>query len=261
MKTLKFEHNLAQLILKGKKVSTWRLYDDKDLTVNDDIRIIDKVDSNDPNTWEIIGTAKITEIIEKRLQDVTEENMTGHELFATKKEMVKTYQKYYGSQVSGATPVKIIYFDFEPGKFDIPPGGVTLEEARMYTDGGSRGNPGDSACAYVICNIDDNVVEKSGVYMGLSTNNKAEYQGLRLGLERAREIGIQQLQVFMDSQLVINQVNGLYKVKNRDLAPMHQEILALAKLFKKITFVYIPRELNKIADREVNTILDQKAAK
>lgn len=260
MKTLKFEHDLARLILDGEKTSTWRLYDDKDLSVNDTIRIIDKIDLRDPKTWEIIGTAKITEIVEKRLQDITEENMTGHEKFTTKKEMIKTYQKYYGSRVTGATPVKIIYFDFEPETFDTPANGIAPEEAKIYTDGGSRGNPGASACAYVICNIDDSVVEKSGYYMGLSTNNKAEYQGLRLGLERARELGIQKVQVFMDSMLVVNQMNGSYKVKNKDLLPVHQEISALAEMFKAVDYIYIPRELNKIADAEVNRVLDEEAS-
>jgi ribonuclease HI len=258
VKTLKFDHETAQLIEQGQKISTWRLFDDKDLSVNDDIRIIDKVDPNSPQTWKIIGTARITEIVEKRLEDIAEENIKDDYAYASKKEMYEAYRQYYGDKVTGATPVKIIYFDFEKSRPTTPSEVMPLEVAKLYTDGGSRGNPGPSAAAFVICNLDDSVVEKSGIYLGVTTNNKAEYQGLRLGLERAKEAGVQDLNVFMDSQLVVNQVNGIYKVKNPDLAPVNQEVLALAKLFKKISFTYVPRELNKLADKEVNRILDEQ---
>ena len=255
MKTLKFDHKIAQLILQGKKNSTWRMFDDKDLKVNDQIVIIDRVGTKDPNTWQTIGTARITEILEKRLEDISEQYLKGDRTYASKKEMLEAFRGYYGNKVNGSTPVKIVYFDFE-GPINTDNQAALLDEAKIYTDGGSRGNPGPSACAYVICNLDDNVVEKSGLYMGVSTNNKAEYQGLRLGLERAKELGIQRVKVFMDSQLVVNQINGLYKVRNADLIPAQQEVVALSKLFEKVSFTYIPRQLNKIADGEVNHILD-----
>lgn len=257
MKTLKFDHNQAELIKKGEKSSTWRLFDDKDLKVNDNISILDKVDPNKPETWLSIGIARITEIVEKRLEDIAERDMTGHENFSTKKDMINTYRAYYGDTVSGTTPVKIIYFDFEPAS-PTQKSSISLVEAKIYTDGGSRGNPGPSACAFVICNMDDIVVEKSGAYIGLSTNNKAEYQGLRLGLERAKESGIEQVKVFMDSQLVVNQVKGLFKVRNIDLIPAHQEVGVLIKLFSSFEISYIPRQMNKIADAEVNSILDDQ---
>ena len=235
------------------------MFDDKDLSVNDDVRIIDKVDSKDPKSWVIIGVARITEIVEKRLEDITEDYLKADHAYSTKAEMIKKYQSYYGNRVSGATPVKIIYFDFERSKPTTIMESLGIDSAKLYTDGGSRGNPGQSASAYVICNLDDSVVEKSGFYLGITTNNQAEYQALRLGLERAREADIQNLQVFMDSQLVVNQVNGTYKVKNPDLAPVYQEVLALAKMFTKINFTYVPRELNKLADKEVNRILDEQS--
>lgn len=257
MKTLKFDHQLALAILQGKKNSTWRMFDDKDLTVNDEIRIVDKVEPANPETWKIIGTARISEIVEKRLEDITEQFIKADHAYASKKEMLKTYQDYYGKKVTGSTPVKIVYFDFNGGVMS-PTEAQLIDKAKLYTDGGSRGNPGPSAAAYVICNLDDTVVEKSGFYMGVSTNNKAEYQGLRLGMERAKELGISQLDIFMDSQLVVNQLRGIYRVKNADLAPVHQEVTALSKLFAKVSFTYIPRELNKLADSEVNRILDQQ---
>jgi ribonuclease HI len=257
MKTLKFDHELAGLILKGEKTSTWRLYDDKDLSVDDVIKVVDKVNPDEPTTWQVIGTAKVTEVTEKKLGSVSDEDMAGHEAFDSKEQMLNTYKTYYGERVTFDTPVKIIHFDFTDSADERPTGAMLLEEAKIYTDGGSRGNPGDSSCAYVICNMDDSVVEKSGFYLGMATNNQAEYYGFAKGLERARNLGIDRITLFSDSQLVVNQMKGLYKVKNQELAPLHQQVKALADSFEKIDFVYVPRELNKIADGEVNRILDE----
>lgn len=257
MKTLKFDHDAAQDVLRGKKTSTWRLYDDKDLSVNDHIKIIDKSDPDDTNSWKIIGEAVVNEVIEKKLGDVTDRDMAGHEIFDTKEEMLATYRQRYGDRVTLDEPVKMVYFKFTPAAGDTPTQAMLLEEAKVFTDGGSRGNPGDSACAYVICNLDGTVVEKSGYYMGLATNNQAEYYGFKKGLERARDLGIDRISLYSDSQLVVNQMNGVYKVKNQELAPLHQDVTQLAAGFEKISFTYVPRELNKIADKEVNRILDE----
>jgi ribonuclease HI len=259
MKTLKFDHELAKLILTGEKTSTWRLYDDKDLSVDDEIRIVDKVDPNNADTWQVVGQGKITQITEKKLGNVTEEDMKGHEAFNSKEQMLNTYKDYYGERVTFETPVKIVFFKFTPVSNERPTGGMLLDEAKIYTDGGSRGNPGESACAYAICNMDGSVVEKSGYYMGTATNNQAEYFGFKKGLERARDLGIDKISLFSDSQLVVNQMNGLYKVKNQELAPLHAEVKEIASSFGRVTFTYVPRELNKIADAEVNRILDEQA--
>jgi len=261
MKTLKFNHDLAQLIIGGQKTSTWRLFDDKDLSVDDDIKIIDKVDANSSETWQVIGQGKVIQVTEKKLGDVTAEDLAGHEAFATDEEMLEQYRSYYGERVTVDTPVKIIYFSFTPGLGDIPTRAMLLEQAKIFTDGGSRGNPGDSSCAYVICEMDDNVVEKSGYYMGVATNNQAEYYGMIKALERARDLGINKINLFSDSQLVVNQMNGIYKVKNQELAPLHKQLKELANSFEGISFDYVPRELNKIADKEVNRILDQNQDK
>jgi ribonuclease HI len=257
MKTLKFDHNQAQAILGGEKTSTWRLFDDKDLSVNDDIKVVDKVVPDQPSTWQVIGAAKVKEVIEKQLGDVTSQDMLGHQNFDNKQEMLNYYRRLYGDRVQLQTPVKIVFFDFSDTSDEIPTGGMLLEEAKLFTDGGSRGNPGDSACAFVICNMDDNVVEKSGYYMGMATNNQAEYYGMIKGLERARDLGIDKVHLFADSQLVVNQMNGFYKVKNQELAPLYRELKELANSFEEISFTHVPRELNKLADKEVNRILDQ----
>lgn len=136
---------------------------------------------------------------------------------------------------------------------------VDLKAAKMYTDGGARGNPGPSAIAFVICKMDGSVVKKAGEYIGETTNNQAEYRALEAGLKAAGKMGVKELQVLMDSELVVKQINGQYKVKNTDLLPVYMNVKALADEFNKITFNHVPRELNKEADAEVNRILDEKA--
>lgn len=135
---------------------------------------------------------------------------------------------------------------------------ANLEEAKLYTDGGSRGNPGPGAGAFVICKMDDNVVEKSGFYIGIATNNQAEYQALLKGLQKSAELGIRKLKVFMDSELIVKQLNGLYKIKNAELMPLYAQVKVLADDFEQISFIHVPRALNKEADLEVNRILDKQ---
>jgi ribonuclease HI len=247
-------------ILEGKKNTTWRLYDDKDISVDDTLKIIDKNKEDVPSSWQVVGQGKVTEIVEKKMGSVTKEDMAmaGHREVKSLDDALRVYQGYYGDRVTLDTPVKIIRFDFLPTTGETATAAMLLEEAKMYTDGGSRGNPGDSACAFVICKMDDTVVEKSGYYMGMATNNQAEYLGMIKGLERARDLGINSVNLNSDSQLVVNQMNGFYKVRNQELAPLHQQLKELANSFESVTFHYVPRELNKEADREVNRILDEQ---
>lgn len=138
---------------------------------------------------------------------------------------------------------------------------TVTEEIKLYADGGSRGNPGPSASGYVLMDMADNIIHKSGVYLGITTNNQAEYQALRFGLEEAQKLGASIVNVYMDSLLVINQMKGIFKVRNQDLLPIHQAIKELNKNFSKIVFTHVPRELNKLADAEVNITLDSEAQK
>ncbi len=244
------------MIAEGRFKATWRLYDDKDLSVGDEVRIVDKVNDKNTDTWKVIGHAKVNEVVEKRLGSVTPDELKRHG-FNTLEDALEKYRLYYGQRVNLGETVKIIYFDFRPVSGEIPTGAMLLEEAKIFTDGGSRGNPGHSASAYVICKMDDSVVEKSGSYIGMATNNQAEYFGFLRGLERARELGINRIHLFSDSQLVVNQMNGVYKIKNQELLPIYQDTKAVAEGFEKITFSYVPREMNKTADTEVNRILDE----
>ncbi len=132
---------------------------------------------------------------------------------------------------------------------------------KLYSDGGSRGNPGPSASGFVLIDMNDEVLVERGEYLGVTTNNQAEYQSLKFGLEEAQRIGAHTVDVYMDSMLVVNQMKGIFKIKNRDLWPIHQSIKELLKHFKKVTFQHVPRELNKLADAEVNKILDAEKEK
>jgi ribonuclease HI len=131
-----------------------------------------------------------------------------------------------------------------------------LNEIKLFTDGGSRGNPGPSAGAFVILDMNDNVIKKNGKYLGITTNNLAEYHSLKGGLEAAVAMGARVVHVFMDSLLVINQMKGIYKIKNRELVAVHQAVRALLPQFEQVQFTHVPREYNKLADAEVNVILD-----
>lgn len=261
MKTLKLEHELALLVLAGEKNSTWRMFDDKDLSVNDDVALIDKVDPKNRASWKTIGTAHINEVIEKRLGDLTTDDMAGHEQFSSPAEMLATYQKYYGHTVNNKTPLKIIRFSFTPNKSNVAnvedKKTTNITEVKLFADGGSRGNPGPSACGFVVLDINDQILLKQGLYLGVTTNNQAEYQALKIGLQEISRMGtVRDVHVYMDSLLVINQMLGIFKVKNRDLWPIHDAIKELIARFHKVTFMQVPREYNKLADREVNEALD-----
>jgi ribonuclease HI len=260
MKTLKLDHASAEMIRSGNKTSTWRIYDDKDIRVNDELELVDKVKPSDPSTWESIGVARVNMIVEKRLGEVAKGDFAGNQGYDSRAEMLKAFQKHYGPQVTFETPVKMIHFTLKPSSAKLAEEGTPkLKEAKLYTDGGSRGNPGPSASGYAIMNMDGQVVVKKGVYLGVTTNNQAEYQALRLGLEEARQMNIREVHVYMDSLLVVNQMLGTFKVKNRDLWPIHDAIKQLVTTFHAVSFTHVPRELNKIADGAVNEALDEAA--
>jgi ribonuclease HI len=132
------------------------------------------------------------------------------------------------------------------------------DKVKIFGDGGSRGNPGPSASGFVVLDMEDNVLVDKGVYLGITTNNQAEYTALKLALEEAHKLGAKEVQVYMDSLLVVNQMKGIFKVKNRDLWPIHDAIQQLAKGFQHISYSHVPREFNKLADAAVNRALDDQ---
>ena len=126
----------------------------------------------------------------------------------------------------------------------------------IYSDGGSRGNPGPSAAGYVILNSRQEVIAEGGEYLGITTNNQAEYQGVRLGLEKAIELKYKKVDFKLDSMLVVNQMKGFYKIKNRELWPIHERIRSLMEGFDRVTFTHVNRQFNQLADGMVNKTLD-----
>lgn len=134
-----------------------------------------------------------------------------------------------------------------------------LSHLVIYSDGGSRGNPGPSASGFVIMNDQEHVIHEGGMYLGVTTNNQAEYHGVRLGLEKALEMGARTVDFRIDSLLVVNQMNGLYTIKNRELWPINERIRELITKFDKVTFTHVKREFNQLADGMVNKILDARA--
>lgn len=133
-----------------------------------------------------------------------------------------------------------------------------ITEIQLYADGGSRGNPGPSASGFVLLDMAGNEVLRNGEFVGITTNNQAEYQALKLGLEAAlNTFQAREVHVYMDSMLVVNQMKKIFKVKNRELWPIHDSIVSMLPRFHKVSFDHVPRELNKAADAEVNKALDE----
>jgi ribonuclease HI len=128
----------------------------------------------------------------------------------------------------------------------------------IFSDGGARGNPGPAGIGAVLYDSKKQVLAKISKYIGEATNNQAEYQALITALKKAKELGGQELDVFLDSELVVKQLNREYKVKNKELAPLFLEVYNLSLNFSKITFTHVYRENNKEADRLVNEALDKK---
>lgn len=133
----------------------------------------------------------------------------------------------------------------------------------LQTDGGSRGNPGPSAAGWVISkmngtNKESEILKDGSKFLGIQTNNFAEYTAIIEGLKDAIELKIDVLDVLMDSELAVKQINKIYKIKNSQIKIFYDEISKLKKDFKTVTFSHVYREKNKHADRLVNECLDKE---
>lgn len=134
---------------------------------------------------------------------------------------------------------------------------MAFKKLTTYTDGGARGNPGPAGIGVVIKHGNE-VVKKYGRYLGETTNNQAEYRALISALEHAAELGAEEVECMLDSELVVKQIKHEYRVKDPDLAPLFLKVYNLSQGFKKVTFHHIPRERNKEADAMVNEALDRQ---
>ncbi|KKU89204.1 MAG: Ribonuclease H [Microgenomates group bacterium GW2011_GWF2_47_9] len=138
-----------------------------------------------------------------------------------------------------------------------------MSKLKLFTDGGSRGNPGPAAYGYIILETSGGaeiILEKCGNYLGITTNNQAEYEGLIAGLKWVvTNHPTSDLEVFMDSLLIVNQLKGIFKVKNPELLPKYREAHKLFYALNKPSITHIRREYNSIADQLVNQALDARS--
>ncbi|MBI1833718.1 MAG: ribonuclease HI family protein [Candidatus Andersenbacteria bacterium] len=133
-------------------------------------------------------------------------------------------------------------------------------KAKLFTDGGARGNPGPAGIGYVL-DIEGKDALERGEYIGETTNNQAEYKALIAGLTLAQSEEVSELHCFLDSELVVKQMNGQYRVKHVDMKPLHKEAKRIAADFTKITFAHVLRSKNEKADFLVNKAIDAAIGK
>jgi ribonuclease HI len=129
-------------------------------------------------------------------------------------------------------------------------------KAKLSTDGGARGNPGPAAYGYVLEAVDGTVLDARGETIGVATNNVAEYRALIAGLEKAVELGIDELEVVSDSELLVKQMQGEYRVKNEALRELNDEANFLERKLGRVRYTAVRREHNELADKLVNEALD-----
>ena len=127
----------------------------------------------------------------------------------------------------------------------------------IHTDGGARGNPGPAGIGVVIKNEESAVLEKVSRFIGHATNNQAEYKAIIAALNCARELGAAEIDFYLDSELAVKQLQGRYKVKNKELQPLFVQVHNQSLNFKKINWQHVRRELNKEADALANEAMDR----
>ncbi len=241
MKFIKLNDNTIDEIIAHRLDHIGITNDEDQITVNDELEFFN-------NSNVVFGVATVTKMVIQNSSefDNSKDDPPKHFNIATRGE-------------ENSNIIKILYFNFksycEPRKLATN-SDLNVEEIKIYADGGSRGNPGPSASGYVLLTKDDQIIKQNGIYLGITTNNQAEYKALLFALKDAVQLESKIVSVYMDSLLVINQMKAIYKIKNPDLIPIHKEITVLLNSFHRTTFTHVPRELNKLADLEVNKCLD-----
>ncbi len=129
--------------------------------------------------------------------------------------------------------------------------------ATVYVDGGSRGNPGPAGIGYYIVGEDGKLIKRGGEFIGFATSRVAEYYALKEGCEQAIELGLKRVRFVGDSLMMINQMRGIYQIKNQDIRDIYQDVQKLLRQFEAVAFVHVKREMNAAADKEVNLAIDR----
>ncbi|MBR3230967.1 reverse transcriptase-like protein [Candidatus Saccharibacteria bacterium] len=132
----------------------------------------------------------------------------------------------------------------------------TANGVTINVDGASRGNPGPSGIGYCIHDHNGRIIERGGEFIGFATSRVAEYYAMRKGIDRAIELGLKTPRFISDSLMVVNQLNGIFRIKNQDVAPIYEDIRAKLKNFDAVSFTHVPRAKNLIADTEANAAID-----
>lgn len=133
----------------------------------------------------------------------------------------------------------------------------TANSVTINVDGASRGNPGPSGVGYCIHDSGGNIVEQGGEFIGFATSRVAEYIAMRNGIERAIELGYNSVRFISDSLMVVNQLNGIFHIKNKDIIPIYKDIQQKLGKFDAVSFSHVPRTQNVIADSEANIAIDK----
>lgn len=134
---------------------------------------------------------------------------------------------------------------------------MNITRAIINADGASRGNPGPAAIGATIRDDKGNLVTSISRYIGQATNNQAEYRAIIAGLEKAIELGAGQIKVFSDSELVVKQINGRYRIKNTSLRILYENLVKLIGSLEKFSIHHVPRQQNTEVDRLANKALDR----
>lgn len=144
---------------------------------------------------------------------------------------------------------------------EVVDGNISFEKAAngatVFVDGSSRGNPGPAGIGYYIVNENGEKIKSGGEFVGFATSRVAEYYAMRQGCEQAKNLGLKSVRFVSDNLMMVNQLNGIYKIKNADLLPIYKDIQELLKNFEAVAFVHMKRERNVEADREANLAIDR----
>ena len=138
---------------------------------------------------------------------------------------------------------------------------TTANSVTINVDGASRGNPGPAGIGYCIHDESGKIIERKGEFIGFATSRMAEYYAMKKGIERALELGFKAVHFVSDSLMVVNQLNGIFKVKNQDILPVYQDIQKKLNEFEAVSFTHVPRNQNSAADSEANSAIDETLRK
>ena len=131
-----------------------------------------------------------------------------------------------------------------------------MKNAYLFSDGAARGNPGPAGAGYILTDDNETTLFEGCRYLGKTTNNQAEYMALTDGLAKAVELGVTKIDINLDSELVVKQVKGEYRVKNEGIKPHYKNAMNLLDKFESYTIRHVPREKNKVADKLANKAID-----